>query len=297
MLLTVLTPTYNRAALLPRLFESLCRQTCKDFEWIVVDDGSTDETEAVVRSVVREAAFAVRYLRKENGGKHTAVNLGVRQAEGELTLILDSDDELPFDSVADIRIEWDSIKNKTLGEKAKDIGGICGYMSHGDGTLIGTPKLRIDCDSLELRYRYHVVGDMCEVFRTEVLRRFPFPQIEGEYFCPEALVWNRIAQCYILHVFPKVIYLRDYLDGGLTDNIVRIRMRSPMASMMTYGEMLAYDIPVREKAKAAINYWRFRCCAAGEAVAKVSWRWAWAWPLGWLMHQRDKRIVREKTGK
>ena len=80
--LTVLTPTYNRAALLPRLFESLCRQTCKDFEWIVVDDGSTDETEAVVRSVGREAAFPVRYLRKENGGKHTAVNLGVREAEG-----------------------------------------------------------------------------------------------------------------------------------------------------------------------------------------------------------------------
>lgn len=292
--LTVLTPTYNRAALLPRLFESLCRQTCKDFEWIVVDDGSTDETEAVVRSVVREAAFAVRYLRKENGGKHTAVNLGVRQAEGELVFIADSDDMLMPESVETVLKAWAEVRENEA------MGGIAGLdISAKDGQVVGSglPRQVIDCNAMDIRFKYHVTGDLKEVFRTSVLQAYPFPQIQNEKFCPEQLCWFRIAQKYRLRYINRPLYVADYQENGITSGITRARMRSPMASMMTYGEMLAYDIPVREKAKAAINYWRFRCCAAGEAVAKVSWRWAWAGPLGWLMHQRDKRIVREKTGK
>ena len=134
-LLTILTPTYNRASLLPRLYKSLCAQTCQDFEWIVVDDGSTDGTADLFSAGAgMKRTVALRYIRKTNGGKHTAVNSGVREARGVLTLILDSDDELPPGAVAAIEAAWKRVEG--LGRQ--DIGGLCGYMAHRNGKRIGT---------------------------------------------------------------------------------------------------------------------------------------------------------------
>ena len=130
---------------------------------------------------------------------------------------------------------------------------------------------------------------MCEVFRTSVLKEYMFPEIDGERFCPEALVWNRIAQKYKLRVFHEVIYYRDYLEGGLTDKIVRIRMKSPIASMMTYAELNGYRIPFLHKMKAAINYWRFRFCASSGVKPVLSWGYFWTLPLGLLLHINDLR--------
>ena len=290
MLITVFTPVYNRANFLPELYESLIAQTSHDFEWVVVDDGSTDHTMEVLHKLTtrQDHPFGIRYFHKSNGGKHTAINMGISEAKGELTLILDSDDELPKDAIATILDAYQQIKGK------HDFAGVCGYMAHRDGRVIGYPLLEVDASEIELRYKYHVCGDMCEVFRTDVLRKFPFPELKGERFCPECLVWNRIARKYRLHVFPKVVYLRDYLDGGLTDNIVKIRMNSPVASMMTYAEMLDIEIPWSQKMKAAINYYRFKACLTVEHAREVSCNiptvplaWRWTKPLGWLMHWRD----------
>lgn len=288
MLITLFTPTYNRARLLPRLFESLCKQSYRDFEWVIVDDGSKDNTKDTVRKIIEKhkSSFPIRYYYKQNGGKHTAINVGISSAKGELFLILDSDDTLPSDSLENIAYYYSQIRDN------KPFGGVCGYMAHHDGTIIGhgCGEEIIDTNGIDLRYKYNVVGDMCEVFRTDVLREFPFPEIEGERFCPEALIWNRIATKYKLRVFKKVVYFRDYLDGGLTDKIVKIRMNSPVASMMTYAEMTQYDIPLRQKIKSAINYWRFRLCANGSKRIGISWFWYLFAPLGLLMHIRDKRI-------
>lgn len=285
---TVFTPSYNRASLLNGLCESLLRQTFHNFEWIVVDDGSSDNTRQLMTDLIRKANFPVHYYYKDNGGKHTAVNMGVRLAKGELFLILDSDDELPTDSLDTIYKAYGKIRVR------KDIGGVCGYMAHRNGEVIGHPQVEGEMNSLEIRFQHHVSGDMCEVFRTDVLKEFPFPEIPGERFCPEMLVWNRIAQKYKLFVFPEVIYLRDYLDGGLTDNIVRIRMQSPVASMMTYQEMTTYDVPFKTKVRAAINYYRFKGCLSkkhahdeGGSIPALSGFWFFAKPIGWLMHQRD----------
>ena len=286
-MISVITPIYNRASFLPGLFESLCHQTTKDFEWIIVDDGSTDDVRGAVENFLFDG-FDVRLYQKENGGKHTAINMGISEAKGELTLILDSDDELPKDAIATILDAYQQIKGK------HDFAGVCGYMAHRDGQVIGYPLLEVDASEIDVRYKYHVCGDMCEVFRTDVLREFPFPELKGERFCPECLVWNRIARKYRLHVFPKVVYLRDYLDGGLTDNIVKIRMNSPVASMMTYAEMLDIEIPWSQKMKAAINYYRFKACLTVEHAREVCCNiptvplaWRWTKPLGWLMHWRD----------
>ena len=288
MLITVFTPTFNRAHLLQRLYESLCKQSFHDLEWVVVDDGSTDNTEEIVKSRFDNQNFPIHYFRQENGGKHTAINRGVKEAKGELFLILDSDDSLPADSLKTIAEYFNQVREDN------SFGGVCGYMAHHDGTAIGhgCDKDVLDTNSIDLRYKHHVVGDMCEVFRTSVLREFPFPEIEGEKFCPEALVWNRIATKYKLRVFKHVIYYRDYLDGGLTDKIVKIRMNSPIASMMTYAEITRYDIPLRQKIKAAVNYWRFRLCAHGGNKVGIVWYWYMLVLFGMLMHVNDRKNVK-----
>lgn len=170
------------------------------------------------------------------------------------------------------------------------VSGIDGYF---DGRIIGSglPDDSIDCNSVDIRYKFHVTGDMKEVFRTSVMKEFPFPDIEGEKFCPEALVWNRIAQKYKLRYFNKIIYKVEYQPEGITSNIVKVRMKSPITSMMCYAEMLELNIPFKDKFKAAVNYWRFRLCYNGNgSYPKVSGLWNAVAPLGWLMHLKDKRV-------
>ncbi len=288
-MISVITPLYNRANLLEALFRSLAKQTIKNFEWILVDDGSTDCTTDIISRFENNDLFDFAYLKKPNGGKHTAINLGVRHAKGDLVLILDSDDTLPRNAIETISRHYELCKDR------EHCGGVCGVMAHHDGTRIGT-GFGTDTlyeSSLKLRYELKVKGDVLEVFKTSVLREFPFPEIYGEKFCPEALVWNRIATKYKLYCFNEVVYYRDYLEGGLTDRIVKIRMDSPRASMMTYQELTKYDIPFKDKLKAAVNYWRFRFCAKGDNNPSIDYKWYFAIPFGYLMHLKDIRTTKQ----
>ena len=292
-LISILTPTYNRGKLLLPLYESLKNLTFEDFEWLIVDDGSEDDTEQYALSWIahniQNAEFPIRYIKKSNGGKHTAINRGVREANGELILILDSDDTLPADSLATIAQYYEQCKGY------KDCAGVCGLMAHHDGQLIGTgfPKEPMYESALQFRYaeKGNVTGDLLEVYKTSVMREFPFPEIENEKFCPESLVWNRIANKYKLFCFNKVIYYRDYLEGGLTSKIVRIRMNSPIASTMTYAEMLDYNISLKWKIRSAINYWRFKYCITNKSLKapKVKWYWKAFQIIGLIMHLKDNK--------
>ena len=291
--ISILTPTYNRGKLLLPLYESLKNLTFEDFEWLIVDDGSEDDTEQYALSWIahniENAEFPICYIKKSNGGKHTAINRGVREANGELILILDSDDTLPSDSLATIAQYYEQCKGY------KDCAGVCGLMAHHDGQLIGTgfPKDPMYESALLFRYaeKGNVTGDLLEVYKTSVMRQFPFPEIENERFCPESLVWNRIANKYKLFCFNKVIYYRDYLEGGLTSKIVRIRMNSPIASTMTYAEMLDYNISLKWKIRSAINYWRFRYCIKNKALKApaVKWYWKAFQIIGLIMHLKDNK--------
>lgn len=285
MLITVFTPTYNRAHLLGRLYESLCAQRFTDFEWLIVDDGSTDGTASLVQGFIAERRIDIKYLSQRNGGKHRAINHGVGQAKGELFFIVDSDDSLPPHALETIANEYAAIRGND------SFGGVAGYMASHSGEEIVQQNVndRYDCTALEIRYKFHIKGDLAEVFRTTVLKEFPFPEIANEQFCPEALVWNRIAQRYRLRYFHKVIYHRDYLADGLSAKIARIRMDSPIASAIHYSELNSYDLPWGQKLKAAINYWRFRlCCKKFSKVPQLPLAWNAVWPLGWLMHLRDQ---------
>ena len=287
IMVTILTPIYNRSIFILHLYETLIHQQYKKIEWIIVDDGSIDDAGKIIKGIIDKSPFPIKYIKKENGGKHTAINYGVKEANGELVLILDSDDTLPTDSLINITQYYEQCRG------LNNCAGVCGLMAHHNGKLIGTrfPKDSMYENTLRFRYKYNVTGDLLEVYKTSVMREFPFPEIANEKFCPESLVWNRIAGKYKLLCFNKVIYYRDYLDGGLTSKIVKIRMNSPIASMMTYSEMLSYDIPFKHKIKASINYWRFRLCYNGNgSYPQLSGLWNAVAPLGWLMHLKDKRV-------
>lgn len=305
-MITVFTPTYNRGNLLNRLYQSLCRQNYKEFEWIIVDDGSLDDTSSIVNIIQDKhpcGDFSILYYKKENGGKHTAVNTGVQKAHGDLFFIADSDDILPPNALQTVAEVWEQTKSDN------SIGGICGFDGGiNDGSLIGTgfPKEvhllnielsnhinigYIDATTRDVRFKLKVDGDMKEVFRTSVLREFPFPEVKGERFCPEVLVWNRIASKYKLRHINKIIYLVEYQQDGITSAITRSRMKSPIASTMTYAEMLDYDISLKWKIRSAINYWRFKYCITNKSLKapKVKWYWKAYQIIGLIMHLRDNK--------
>lgn len=286
MLVTVFTPTYNRAYILEQLYRSLCSQTCKNFEWLIVDDGSTDDTQDLVASWTQEGKFPIKYYLQKNGGKHRAINKGVELAQGELFYIVDSDDQLPPNSIDDIQYVYNDIRND------RSFAGVCGLKCYFNGEKVGDPFEfdLLDCSPLDFRYTYKMKGDMAEVFRTEVLRCYPFPEFDGEKFCPEAIVWNRIGSSFKMRYFNKNIYFCDYLPDGLTAKIVQVRMQSPKASMICYSELYKMKVPFSVKIKSAINFWRFAFCVRGQIYAKVKMIGFFASPLyfvGLVVHFKD----------
>ena len=252
-MITVFTPTYNRAYMIEKLYDSLCLQTCKDFEWIVVDDGSVDNTEELIQNFIQENKIHIVYYKQKNQGKHIAINRGVELAKGELFFIVDSDDILPKDSLEIVIEKYQSIKDD------ETIAGLAGRRGYISGGYIGTNKSYDDVimTSLDFRFKKKIAGDMAEVYKTKVIRQYPFPQFEGERFCPEALVWKRIDQQYKMLWFSNIIYKGEYIPDGLTANSFKVRKNSPKASCLYYAEEAQYDTPAYQKIKSVANYWRF----------------------------------------
>lgn len=253
IIITVFTPSFNRAYMLHKLYGSLCEQSYKDFEWVIVDDGSKDNTEALVAKFIAQHKINITYHKQQNQGKHIAINKGVEMAQGELFFIVDSDDILPRDSLEIIIQKYQSIKDD------ETIAGLAGRKGYISGGYIGTNKIYEDIimTSIDFRFKKKIAGDMAEVYKTKVIRQYPFPQFEGERFCPEALVWKRIDQQYKMLWFSNIVYKGEYIPDGLTANIFKVRKNSPKASCLYYAEEAQYDTPAYQKIKSVANYWRF----------------------------------------
>lgn len=255
-MISIVTATYNREILLYRLYESLKNQIIKDFEWIIIDDGSVDNTENVVKNFINEADFLISYVKKENAGKHSALNVGISIAKYDYIFFVDSDDALPNSSIYKICEKIKIINNDVRFDK---IAGVCGSKSSFKGELTGSVlENDLVCNYLDFRYKYNITGDKAEIFKTSILRDFEFPTFSGEKFCPEALVWNRIAVYYDMFFFNDIIYHCEYLKGGLTDRIFEIRKDSPNATLLYYKELFEVkNLNLFTKYKALLNFWRF----------------------------------------
>lgn len=293
--LTIFTPVYNRADMIGNLYESLVSQTCKkQFEWIIVDDGSTDNLDKTVSCFIKNSTFPIRYIKQKNGGKHRAINKGVCNAKGKLFFIVDSDDCLKPNAIEFIYSEYEKIKTDS------SFAGFAGLRVYPNGQAIVSNsfnKSLIDCSILDFRYKKRIKGDLAEVFYTEVLRRFPFPDLADEHFCAESLVWNRIGEKYQFRFIYQPIYICDYLIGGLSDNSLKLRVSSPNYARLNAFELSHYEISLIERIKACINFWRFTYHA--NRKKKINFKpslWCFLFfPFGWLLFVLDRFKLRKNS--
>jgi glycosyltransferase involved in cell wall biosynthesis len=207
---TVFTPTFNRAHTLPRLYESLKHQTLRDFEWLIVDDGSTDNTQELVKVWQKENLFTIRYFWQENAHKKAAFNQGVQGAEGELFLTLDSDDEALPDALEILNQHWRNIPE----DERDEFSAVTGLCIDETGGIVGSrfPSDVFDSDSLAIHYRFKIEGEKWGFQLTDVLRKFPYPQnVQGHV--PESVVWSAIASSYktrfvndVLRIYHTEVY-------------------------------------------------------------------------------------------
>lgn len=235
-MITVFTPAYNRAKELVQLYESLLTQTFTDYEWLIVDDGSKDNTREVVAGMIAENKIRIRYIYQENQGKSKAVNHGIDEAAGELFFCIDSDDFFLPDVLGRVNEEYLKIKDDPK------IAGL-GFLHHHTGTtdVVGTPFPEDGMvDTYFNIYNLHkVTGDKQLIFKTSVMREFKFPEYEGEKFVPEALVFNRISQKYTMRFFNTAIVYKEYLASGYTAGYFNLCKRNPKAQCLFYKELYA----------------------------------------------------------
>lgn len=283
-MITVFTPTFNRAYTLERLFKSLMEQSCRDFEWVVVDDGSNDNTRELLETFSQTATFPMRYEVQENSGKHVAINRGAAIATGEWFFIVDSDDWLPEDSI--------EINSRYLSQVAEDhsFAGVSGARARADGSvLISAGKTLDDCEkviqerfalkyidatSQDFRCKYNMPGERAEIVRTSLVREFPFPAFAGEKFVSEYYLWQSISEKGLkLRWFSTPTYCGDYLGDGLSTNLDKVMLKSPLGRSFIDNFVLRSHAPIAMKLKSAVNYTRYGRLAGkkiGELGAECS---------------------------
>lgn len=239
---TVFTPTYNRAYILPKLYRSLKEQTFIDFEWLVVDDGSNDNTEALVQQWINDKSNNIRinYIKKENGGKPRAINLGTSIANGLFFFMVDSDDYL-HPKALEKMYKW----CKEIENEPKFIGvGAAKAFPNGEYIKGCAPIVNdrgfVDATNLQ-RAEYNLDADMCEAYKTDIFKKFPMAEWPGEKFAPEQIALNEIALSgYLLRWHSDIIYYCDYLEDGLTKGSFDLEKNNPMGYAMMYNHTLKY---------------------------------------------------------
>ena len=299
---TVLTASYNRAHTLERVYRSLCAQTTRNFEWIVVDDGSTDDTRALIQAWQVEANFPIVYHWQPNQHKKTAFNTGVHLAQGELIVAIDSDDSLLEDALMQLEQEWLSIPT----EERTYYVAVVGLCQTPEGRIVGDsfPEDPLDVTSLDLNFKYRVKGEKFGCLSTAVLRQFPFPeQIAG--FVPESLVWRAIARAGFLTRFVNQVF-RVYYDSAdsLSQQGRQNGKQHAMGLWLLAIDTLSNCMPWFRYApveflKSAVRYTRFRLHCKAQQLVKPSCFMlkgvaahllvALMWPVGWALYWRDNR--------
>lgn len=223
---TIFTPTFNRAHTLPRALASIERQSLRDFDVLIVDDGSTDGTEELIRQWSDAQPFAVTYLQQVNRGKHGAHNTGLPYLRGEFTVLLDSDDALHELGLQRLLDMWHSIPEDERAGFA-GVEGLCVVMATGRVQGDRYPQDVMDSDYLTLNQTYDIRGEKRHAIRTDVLRQFPYPYFEGETHVRPSFTWKRMAHHYRFRYFNEVIQLIEHQPGGLSHDRFALRMRNP----------------------------------------------------------------------
>lgn len=249
-MISIITPTYNRGELLHNCYKSLVNQTCKDFEWIIIDDGSIDKTKVIVDTWIAEKKIKIKYLYQNNQGKHIAHNCGVLKSDGEWIFCLDSDDILAERAIEKIT---KCIKNNV---ENSNLGGIIALKAFSDGKITGTefPSFIKEASFFALYNKYNFKGDALGVFKKSILAEYLFPKFKEEKFVTEALIYNRISKNHKMFLLNEVVYYCEYLEDGYTKNTKNLIRNNPIGFMVYNKELLTFHSNLKIKAKATINY-------------------------------------------
>ena len=256
--LSIITPTHNRKELLQRCFESLLKQSCFNFEWIIVDDGSTDGTREIAEQF-SASEFKIKYFYKENGGKHTALNFSHPYIEGDYVTILDNDDYFCTDAVQSILSAWREVSDEQVGivsllkGKKGDNGEIiplCQSIREGVAVDISTPN------------RNSIISNDCnEVIRKDLFLKYPFPVFEGERFVSECALWDRVGMTHKYFYINKVVCLCEYLEDGLTGAGRAMRIKNANGGMFTSNLRMNRKYPFIFRVKNGLLYTCYACFA------------------------------------
>lgn len=230
--ITVFTPTYNRAYTLERLYNSLLKQNYKEFEWLIIDDGSVDNTQELVNSFINENIIKINYIKTKNGGKHRAINKALDIVKSDLFFIVDSDDYLLENSLNKINEIFMEINDY-------EYCGISGLKAYSLSQIIGTTfKDKYKDVAMLDREKYNITGDKAEVFFTNIINKYRFSEYENENFLTEATMWNRISlDGYKIRYFNEIIYICEYLEDGLSKNIEKKYKENPLGFLEYIKQM------------------------------------------------------------
>ena len=248
--ITVFTPTFNRAYLLPRLYESLCRQSSQDFIWLVIDDGSTDNTKELIEKWQIENKIEIQYHYKENGGMHTGHNAAYRLIKTELNVCIDSDDFMPDDAIEKIMKEWDNIADKS------NIAGIIGLDADKNGEIIGTkiPENLTKGSLMDLYNKYKVKGDKKLVLRTDIVREYPeYPEYEGEKLVPLGILYMMMGKDYDFVYKNEVYCIVEYQEEGSSHTIFKQYKQSPRGFAYARKIHIKYADNIKNKVKGYLH--------------------------------------------
>jgi glycosyltransferase involved in cell wall biosynthesis len=250
VILTIFTPAYNRAHTLPRTYESLCAQQCKDFIWLVVDDGSSDNTAELVKEwQQKDNGFEIRYVYKDNGGMHTAHNTAYALIDTELNTCIDSDDKLAVDAVEKILTKWAQVRDQGYA-------GIIGLDADFDGNIIGKgfPEGMTETTVIGY-YAAGGSGDKKLVYRTEIINQYPeYPVFEGEKYISLAYKYRLIDQSYKMAVLDEVLCNVEYQPDGSTNTMWRQYLKNPKGWACWRKVQMTYPISKKRMVVDCIHY-------------------------------------------
>ena len=245
-LLTIFTPTYNRGYRLPELYASLCRQTNPSFVWLIVDDGSTDGTEEVVRKWRSEKKAEIVYLRQSNQGKSAAHNVGVQNTKTPLFLCVDSDDYLTDNAVEEISAVWKKCRPGTVGVIA--LRSVTRRGTHFSSERVPYTTLR------DLYRKRILIWDTMLVYRTDIISKYQFPKFSGEKFVPEAYLYDRIDQDGKMRLLDQTLYMAEYLEDGYTRNMNQLIKDNPNGYLAYITQRLKMDEAWTERFMDSARY-------------------------------------------
>lgn len=269
--LTVFTPTYNRAYCLGRLYESLKQQTCQEFEWLIVDDGSTDGTNHLVQEWKEEESVCIRYIRQENQGMHGAHNTAYEHISTELNVCIDSDDYMPERAVEIIIGFWEE-------NGAPDVSGFVALDAYADGNVIGTllPERLARSTLFELYHRHGVTGDKKLVYRSDLTRYFRYPLFENERYVGLAYKYYKLDESYQMLLLNEVLCHVEYMEDGSSRNMLSQYKRNPKGFAFYRKALMESPLPDNMyKFRQAIHY-------VSSCLISYNKKWLSESPKKWL---------------